>query len=213
MNAVSVQLWPSASEFFLHINKKLTMQKNIAQFFEPCGKFEALVFDNSIESKTPESGETSSLTFTETTGPKSSAMSNEKNTKPFHPDERFSFPSSKIGSQNWSCQYQWFRQYLWLDYGVKNNSVSCFYCKNQNNQSNLQAERCKEDAFLKTGFKNWKKALVKFKEHQRSKCHRAAVTNEVIVSQCANIAEMMNEKERNNMKLNRLCLITILESF
>ena len=55
--------------------------------------------------------------------------------------------------------------------------------------------------------------MAKFKEHQgSSKCHRAAVTNEVIVSQCANVAEMMNEKERENMELNRRCLITILES-
>ena len=134
------------------------MQKNIAHFFKPCGKFQALVPDNSIEFKTLESGETSSSTFTETIGPKPSVMSNEQNTKPFHPDECFSFPNSKIGSQDRSCQYQWFRQYPWLDYDIRNDSVSCFYCKNQNNQSNLQAERCKEDAFLKTGFKNWKKA-------------------------------------------------------
>ena len=119
--------------------------------------------DNSIESKTLESGETSSSTFTETIGPKPGAMFNEQNTKPFHPNERFPFPNSKIDSQNRSWQYQWFRQYPWLDYDKRNDSVSCFYCKNQNNQSNLQAERCKEDAFLKIGFKNWKKELVKFK--------------------------------------------------
>ena len=52
---------------------------------------------------------------------------------------------------------------------------------------------------------------MKFKEHQVSKCHRGAVTNEVIVSQCANVTEMMNEKERDNMELNRR-LITIVKS-
>ena len=139
--------------------------------------------DNSIESITSKCGETSSSTFTETIGPKSSAMSNEQNAKLFHPDERFSFLNSKIGSQNRSCQYQWFRQYLWLDYDIRNDSVSCFYCKNQNNQSNLQAEHLKGDVSLKTGFKNWKKALVKFKEHQGCKCHIASVNKEV--SQCS----------------------------
>ena len=53
------------------------MQKNIAHVFKPCGKFQTLVPDNSIESKTSESGETSSSTFTETIGPKSSAVSNK----------------------------------------------------------------------------------------------------------------------------------------
>ena len=109
------------------------MQKNIAHFFKPCRKFQALVPDNLIESQTSESGETSSSTFTKTIGPKSSAMSNEQNIKPFHPDERFSFPNSKIRSQNRPCQYQWFRQYPWLDHNMRNDSVSCFYCKNQNN--------------------------------------------------------------------------------
>ena len=109
-------------------------------------------------------------------------MSNEQNTKPFQPDERFSFPNSKIGDQNRPCQYQWFCQYPWLDYDIRNDFVSCFYCKNQYNQSNLQEERCKEDTFLKTCFKNWKKVLVKFNKHQGSKCLIPAVTNEVIVS-------------------------------
>ena len=34
----------------------------------------------------------------------------------------------------------------------------------------------------------------------------------MIVSQCANVAEMINEKERDDMKLSRPFLITILES-
>ena len=72
------------------------MQKNIGHFFKPCGKFQNFVPDNSIESKTSESGETSSSTFTEKIGPKSSVISNEQNTKSFHPNEDFSFPNSKI---------------------------------------------------------------------------------------------------------------------
>ena len=116
------------------------MQKNIAHFFKPCGKFQALVVDNSIESQTSESRQTSSSTFTETIGPQSSAMSHEQNATPFHPVEHFSFQNFKIGRQNKSCQYQWFRQYLWLEYDIRNYPVCCFYCKNQNNQSNIQAE-------------------------------------------------------------------------
>ena len=53
---------------------------------------------------------------------------------------------------------------------------------------------------------------MKFKEHQGSKCHRAAVTNEVIVSQCASVAEMMNEKEKGQHGIKPSLLITILES-
>ena len=72
------------------------MQKNIAHFFKPCGKFQALVPDNSIEFKTLESGETSSSTFTETIGPKPSVMSNEQNTKSFTLMNAFLFQTLRL---------------------------------------------------------------------------------------------------------------------
>lgn len=34
---------------------------------------------------------------------------------------------------------------------------------------------CKEKAFISDGFKNWKKATLKFREHDNSDCHREAV--------------------------------------
>lgn len=37
------------------------------------------------------------------------------------------------------------------------------------------ANMCKEKAFISDGFKNWKKATLKFREHDNSDCHREAV--------------------------------------
>ena len=52
---------------------------------------------------------------------------------------------------------------------------------------NLEMEKNKEEAFLSTGFRNWKKALDSFKQHQKSKCHIAALTFEITIPQCGNI--------------------------
>ena len=47
-------------------------------------------------------------------------------------------------------------------------------------KENLQ-EKNKEDAFLRTRFRNWKKTLTSSRDHQQSKCHLAALTFEVTV--------------------------------
>ena len=73
-------------------------------------------------------------------------------------------------------------------------------------------EKNKEEAFLSTGFRNWKKALDSFKEHQKSKCHIAALTFEITIPQCGNIQEMTSEKIKSNMQENRKCLIKITET-
>ena len=73
-------------------------------------------------------------------------------------------------------------------------------------------EKNKEEAFLSTGFRNWKKALDSFKEHQKSKCHIAALTFEITIPQCDNIQEMTSEKIKSNMQENRKCLIKIIET-
>ena len=61
-------------------------------------------------------------------------------------------------------------------------------------------EKNKEEVFLSTDFGNWKKILDSFKEHQKSKCHIAALTFEVTVPQCSNIQEMTSEKIKSNMQ-------------
>ena len=130
--------------------------------------------------------------------------------KPCQPSSSFSFPKTDFGKQNRSCQSQWFIKFSWLDYDEVNNSVACFICKKH--LKNLEMEKNKEEAFLSTGFHNWKKALDSFKEHQKLKCHIAALTFEITIPPCGNIQEMTSEKIKSNMQKNRKCLIKIIKT-
>ena len=76
----------------------------------------------------------------------------------------------------------------------------------------MKTERCKENAFLEKGFKNWKKALEKFEKHQSSQCHRAASTYEILIPRCPNFAELFDNKEKEALELNRRCFMAILDS-
>ena len=69
-----------------------------------------------------------------------------------HQPPKFKFPETVYDKQKRSCQHHWLEKYLWLDYDVEEDSVICVFCKRQN--SNLFSERCKEQTFLKTGYKN-----------------------------------------------------------
>lgn len=130
----------------------------------------------------------------------------------FHPDQNYQFPTTTVGNQKRSCQWQWFNKYPWLDYCAEKDHVICFVCKNQNTKENLQAERSKELVFLESGFRNWKKALVKFEKHQGSKCHRAATTHEIVIPQCGNVIQMTNENEKAKMEMNRRCFMEIIDA-
>ena len=129
--------------------------------------------------------------------------------KPCQPSSS-SFPKTAFGKQNRSCQSRWFTEFSWLDYDEVNNYVTCFICKEH--LKNLEMEKNKEEAFLSTGFRNWKKALDSFKEHQKSKCHIAALTFEITIPQCGNIQEMTSKKIKSNMQENRKCLIKIIKT-
>ena len=76
----------------------------------------------------------------------------------------FKFPETVYGKPKRSFQHYWFEKYPWLDYDFEEDSVTSAFCKQHN--SNSLSERCKEETFLKTGHKNWKKATEKFDKHQ-----------------------------------------------
>ena len=132
--------------------------------------------------------------------------------KPNQPPASFVFPKSTTGSQKQkrSCQAKWFEEFKWLDYDEVRDCLTCFLCKKH--LQKLDAEKNKEDAFLSTGFSNWKKALTSFKEHQNSKGHIAALTFELTIPQCGNIVEMTNENNKKQFQENRLCLLKVIES-
>ena len=130
----------------------------------------------------------------------------------FHPGKDFRFPKTKVGKQTRCCQSKWFDDYPWLDYNIENDSVTCFKCKTQNAMANLESERCKELAFLETGFRNWKKAPKVFDKHAGSSCHGAALALEMVDEKCNKIPDMTTNKQKADRALNRRCFMEVIEA-
>ena len=132
-------------------------------------------------------------------------------TEPFQPTN-FKFPKKTFGKQNRSFQSKWFNDFPWLHYNEQSDSVLCFICAQQNEKLNLRAARNKEWVFISQGFSNWKKALVRFKEHQVSECHKLDMEYQIsIPNTCGNVIQMSNDAAKKTMATNRFCLLKIIE--
>jgi hypothetical protein len=98
------------------------------------------------------------------------------------PDAPYQPPTDNIphqfaGKEKKNClkfQKSWYQKYPWIHYDVKLNGVLCFTCLKAESLNVCNLVRKREDTFTKTGFRNWKKALEKFTEHDRCAAHRFA---------------------------------------
>ncbi|XP_053323828.1 zinc finger MYM-type protein 1-like [Spea bombifrons] len=65
----------------------------------------------------------------------------------------------------------WYENFPWLHYSFALEGVLCFYCAKAAVLNLTHLERNTEPAFVCMGFKNWKKAIEKFKKHQSCSAH------------------------------------------
>jgi len=106
-----------------------------------------------------------------------------------------SFPRTKQGQYFRSFQECWYKKFKWLEYSIVADTVFCFPCRcfsgNEGNSCQL------EYVFSKIGFKNWYRAIDRFKKHQQSKAH---------INSAKSLSEFLNSKSideviDSNMKL------------
>ena len=133
----------------------------------------------------------------------------ERDPKFFQPSENFKFPPRVINGRKRSCQASWFKKFPWLHYEKSNDSVLCIICIKHRDKS--IAQRNKEDTYVTTGYKNWKKAPTIFMEHQLSKTHTAAMAYEYVVPKCGDIVELMVSEQQDKRLLERKYLLKIME--
>ena len=103
----------------------------------------------------------------------------------YQPPENFIFPKTLFGSRERQCHSHWFKNFQWLLYDIEKDSVLCYFCTLH--EDKLSAEHNKDPAYISTGFKNWKKAPKCFKHHEQTKCHKAALTYQILVPKCADV--------------------------
>ncbi|XP_057780231.1 uncharacterized protein LOC130998843 [Salvia miltiorrhiza] len=107
------------------------------------------------------------------------------------------YPKTQFGNQLRSFQDVWYQKFVWLEYSVAKDACFCFWCYIFKHPD--KTGRYGADAFTKTGFTNWKKALIKFVEHvgDADSCHNnARVQIEAFKNQRGSMVNMFRSNAR-----------------
>lgn len=80
-------------------------------------------------------------------------------------------------------------------------SVYCRYCSSKGVLNLAKGE----DAFVDTGFDNWKKALKKFAQHSQSDLYKEAVPKIELSAQQENVYSLLNSQAMADQKSTEKC--------
>ena len=84
--------------------------------------------------------------------------------------------------------------------------IFCHICCSAEKQGLLTSK----SPFVRDGFSNWKKALKRFKGHERSAAHREAVSKLQARSQAVNVGAMISKQHEAEKRNNRAMLMKLL---
>ena len=107
--------------------------------------------------------------------------------------------------------YKWYVDFKWLEYSPHLDKAYCFPCRvfNRNNHNDL--------AFVSTGFQNWKRALEKFRAHEKSFTHKSAFQAWYAAQQAQNnpeknVLSLINLQHKKTVEENRQYLKAIIDT-
>lgn len=129
--------------------------------------------------------------------------------KPNHPDPTV-IPHQELQNKTLKFQERWFRDYPWLHYVPNADGVFCFYCMEAFKRQSSPLAKSMDEAFVSTGFKNWKKAIGKFQIHQQSQAHKVAMNT--YTYQHRSVEAQLSTAKEQQQREARSCLLKIIKS-
>jgi hypothetical protein len=127
---------------------------------------------------------------------------------PNHPPPNV-YPIQQCGTKERQLKFQlsWYEAYPWLHSEGGISGVLCLYCRKSHMACGIQSIAKNADAaFTVTGFTNWKKAIDKFKNHQSSHAHMAAVTQYVHDAKSP-VTAQLSTQHYQQQETSRNCLL------
>ena len=117
--------------------------------------------------------------------------------------------SDQLKSYSRKIQTLWYKKYLWITVCSLQFRVFCWICCSAKQQG-LLTNLSSMSPFISNGFANWKKALQRFSEHERSNIHREAVEKVAMKSSTVHIGAQLSSIKATEMAFNRNMLLKVL---
>jgi len=108
--------------------------------------------------------------------------------------------------------YRWLTTYPWLIYDEQSDKAFCKTCQNANQKRLLESSTFVKRSFISDGFSNWKHAVERFNGHEKSDCHRTAVSTLASAAGGVNVHSSLSKAKREDMVAARISLHHIVSS-
>ena len=116
---------------------------------------------------------------------------------------------NQLKSYNRKIQTSGYKKYPWITVCSLRFRVFCRLCCSAKQQG-LLTNPLSLSPFISSGFANWKKALQKFSEHERSDTHQEAVEKIAIKSSTVHIGAQLSSVKATEMAFHRIMLLKVL---
>ena len=128
---------------------------------------------------------------------------------------RVEFPSRSFGTgRQRAFNSQWYNSHPWLEYSVERDAAFCYPCRLFKSAGSSRAE----DAFTRTGFRNWKHAMGNtgiISVHAKCATHRRAMAcwNEYSINtkEHTTVAHRLDSAQKKVVETNRHYIKTVAE--
>ena len=111
-----------------------------------------------------------------------------------------------------SLQTSWYKKYPWITVCTTKYIIFCHSCRLARQKGLLSFSKRRVNCFVQDGFSNWKKALAKLDEHERSDMHKEAVEKQAACSGMIDIGAQLSAQLQSDKKLHQLMLLKLLSS-
>ena len=106
---------------------------------------------------------------------------------------------------------EWKIKYGWLEYDTTYEAAFCIICKDPDDNGMLHMVRNKEKTFITPAYTNWKKALERLGNHEKTDCHKQAVYAKCNAT-TSSIHDQLNNEASLAKSRGRRCLMKIFTS-
>ena len=111
-----------------------------------------------------------------------------------------------------SIQPSWYTKHAWISVCTSSYKIFCQVCCSAAKHGLLTFSKRLNYAFVNVGFCNWKKALEKFAEHEKSDMHKEAFSKIMSRRKGISIQSQLATQQEKDRHLNRSMFLKVIES-
>ena len=111
-----------------------------------------------------------------------------------------------------SLQTSWYKKYPWITVCESTYKIYCHVCRQAKHCRLITFSKRQLQSFIDNGFCNWKNALTKLAEHERSDMHKEAVLKLAAKSSAIDVSAQLNKEHAAIQEHHQAMLLKLLSS-